>query len=60
MKQWKRWLLILAVSGPTVTNLSCASMLGRALRDAAVDGAAGFVEGSTEDILVQFFDTADE
>ena len=44
MKRVKKWLLVLGLCGPTVTNFSCSTLVGTAFRDAAIDGAAGIVE----------------
>jgi hypothetical protein len=55
MKRWKRWALLLAISGPMATTYSCGALLARGLRDAAIDGASGFVEGSTADLLDRWF-----
>lgn len=37
------------------TQFSCVSSLGAPLRDAAIDGAAGFVEAATAEILERWF-----
>ena len=51
MKSLKKWMLVLAVSGPMVTTMSCSGTLIRQLRDAAFQGATGFVETATVDLL---------
>lgn len=51
MKQAKKWLLVLGLCGPTVSNFSCATLLASALRDAAIDGAASVVEDTSATIL---------
>ena len=55
MKHWKKFILVLTVSGPTIINLSCSTIVGTAIRDAAIDGAAGFVEGTTAELLDRWF-----
>lgn len=51
MKQVKKWLLVLGLCGPAASNFSCATLLGSALRDAAIDGAANVVEEATATLL---------
>jgi hypothetical protein len=41
-----------------VTNFSCSTMLGSAIRDAAIKGASGFVEGTTGTLLDQLLGPA--
>ena len=53
MKRVKKWLLVLTLWGPTVTNFSCSTLLGTALRDAAIKGASGFVQDTTGALLDQ-------
>jgi len=53
LKNLKKWLLILGLTGPTVVNLSCSSALLEQFRDAAISGAASFVEQTTLDLLDQ-------
>ncbi len=53
MKSVKKWILILGISGPVVATLSCSGAFLQAFRDAAIDGAAGFVEETTFDLLDQ-------
>ena len=55
MKRAKKWLLVLGLCGPTVTNFSCSTLLGSAIRDAAIKGASGFVENTTGTLLDQLF-----
>ncbi|MDO8632405.1 MAG: hypothetical protein Q7R41_18130 [Phycisphaerales bacterium] len=55
MARWKRWALLLAISGPMATTYSCGTLLAQGLRDAAIDGAAGFVQASTNDLLDRLF-----
>jgi len=55
MKRWKQFLLALTLCSPTVTNFSCSTLLGTAVRDAAIDGTAGFVEGTTAELLDRWF-----
>lgn len=38
-----------------LTQFSCATMVSSALRDAAIDGAAIFVEGATTELLDVWF-----
>lgn len=38
-----------------LTQYSCATMVGSAIRDAAIDGAAIFVEGATTEFLDAWF-----
>lgn len=59
MKSLKKWVLILGLAGPAVTNLSCMSGVLRDLRDAAIGGAAAFVEETTLDLLGQNLDLGD-
>lgn len=37
------------------TQFSCVTNLGAPLRDAAIDGAAGFVEATTAELLDRWF-----
>ncbi len=53
MKRVKRWLLVLSLCGPMVTTFSCSTLLGSAVRDAAIKGASGFVEDTTGTLLDQ-------
>ena len=55
MKNWKKWALLLAISGPIVTTYSCGSVAALSVRDAAIDGLSGFVEGATSDLLDRWF-----
>lgn len=48
-------LFTLIAASLMATQFSCATTLGASLRDAAIDGAAGFVEGATADILDSWF-----
>lgn len=49
---------LVAVMGASlmVTQYSCTTTLGTELRDAAIDGAAGFVETATLNLLDRLFD----
>ncbi len=60
MKSLKKWLLILTLAGPTVTNFSCTSMLMRQMFDAALVGAGAFVEEATFNFLDQNVTLGDE
>ena len=51
MRRKLRSLAAAIATSLVVTQLSCATTLGTALRDAAIGGAAGFVEVATTDIL---------
>ncbi len=51
MKTFKTWMLVLAVSGPMVTTMSCSGTFFRQVRDAAFQGATGFVQTTTADLL---------
>ena len=51
MKSLKKWVLILGLAGPAVTNLSCMSATWQNLRDAAIGGVSAFVEDATFDLL---------
>ncbi len=53
MKNLKKWMLVLTLAGPMVTNFSCLSGLTRTVFTAAMDGASSFVEGTTFDFLAQ-------
>lgn len=53
MKKVKTWLLILGLAGPSVVNMSCLSSATRKLWNAALAGAAGFVQTATQDLLTQ-------
>lgn len=55
MKRWKQFLLTLTLCSPTVTSFSCSTLLGTAVRDAAIDGTAGFVEAATAELLDRWF-----
>ncbi len=62
MKNLKKWMLVLCLAGPTVTNYACVSGLSRQFWNAAVAGAATWVEGTTFDLLDDnlSFDAADD
>ena len=51
---WRKALLILGLSGPMVTNFSCSTGFLEQFRDAALSGAAAFVEQTTFDLLDTF------
>lgn len=53
MKSLKKWLLVLSMAGPAVLNLSCPGTFMRQVRDAALSGAADFVEQAAFDLLDQ-------
>jgi hypothetical protein len=53
MKRVKKWVLVLGLCGPTVTNFSCSTLLGSAVRDAAIKGTSGFIEDTTGTLLDQ-------
>ncbi len=59
MKSVKKWILILGISGPVVANLSCSGAFLQAMRDAAVDGTASFVEEATLNLLDQALNLGD-
>ena len=52
MKALKKWALILGLAGPAITNFSCSGGVWQQFRDAALAGAANYVEQATFD----FFD----
>ncbi len=47
LKKMKRWIVILAASGPVIYGASCSTQL----RDAAAAGVFDFVTGTTTDTL---------
>jgi len=51
MKRKIQSLIGILATALCATQFSCATTLGKALRDAAIDGAAGFVEGATGELL---------
>ena len=51
MKALKKWALILGLAGPAITNFSCSGAVWQQFRDAALAGAASFVEQATFDFL---------
>lgn len=55
MRRWKRYILSLVLVGPMFSLHSCSTVLGTSLRDAAVEGAANFVEVSTTELLDRWF-----
>jgi hypothetical protein len=55
MKRWKKYFLLVSLTGPTITLHSCSTILATSLRDAAVGGAATFVETATTDLLDSWF-----
>lgn len=60
MKQWKKYILILILAGPTITLHSCSTMLATSLRDAAIDGAASFVQTATTEWLDRWLGSEDQ
>ncbi len=54
MKTLKKWMLVLAMSGPVVTTMSCSGTLLRQIRDAVLDGTTTFVQQTTLDLLGSF------
>lgn len=54
-RQWKKSLLIFVLVGPTCILHSCSTMLGTSVRDAAIGGAATFVEAATIELLNRWF-----
>ncbi len=54
MKKVTKLLMILALAGPSVFNMSCSSTFTRQLRDAAFAGVANFVQGTAFDTLDGF------
>ncbi len=56
MKNLKKWLLVLCLAGPTVTNFSCTSGMLDVIWQAALDGTATFVQQTTTDLLEQTID----
>ncbi len=56
MKNLKKWLLVLCLAGPTVTNFSCTSGMLDVIWQAALDGTATFVQQATTDLLEQTID----
>ncbi len=55
MKRWKKYILLVALTGPTITLHSCSTLLATSVRDAAVDGTASFVEATTTELLDRWF-----
>lgn len=56
MKSLKKWLLVLCLAGPTVTNFSCTGGMLDVIWQAAMDGTATFVQQATTDLLEQTLD----
>ncbi len=56
MKDLKKWLLVLCMAGPTVTNFSCTSGMLDVIWQAALDGTATIVQQATTDLLEQTLD----
>jgi len=53
MKNLKKWLLVFCMAGPTVVHLSCSGAFLQQFRDAAIAGAANFVEEAAYNLLDQ-------
>ena len=53
MRTVRRWVLILAMAGPAILNLSCSGVFWQELKTAAISGAASFVEQAVFDVLDQ-------
>jgi hypothetical protein len=51
MQRFKKWLMILSLAGPAAVVPSCSTSLVTGLRDAAINGAAAFVEEATFALL---------
>lgn len=51
-------LIAIVLIGSGSMQFSCTTMFGTALRDAAIGGAAGFVEGTITELLNGWFDRA--
>lgn len=56
MQRWNKMILLVTLTGPIVTLHSCSTLLGTSVRDAAIDGAATFVEATTTELLDRWFD----
>ena len=59
MKALKKWMLILGLAYPATTSFSCSTAIWRDLRDAAINGAASYVEQATFNLLDMILTTAD-
>ena len=57
MNRWIKPFVGISTTALAATHFSCATALGGALRDAAIDGTAGFVEGATAELLDRWFDS---
>jgi hypothetical protein len=55
MKRWKKMILLMTLTGPMITLHSCSTLVGTSVRDAAIDGAATFVEATTTELLDRWF-----
>lgn len=59
MKNLKKWVLVFCMAGPTVVHLSCSSAFLQQFRDAAIAGAASFVEEAAYNLLDRAIDFND-
>lgn len=55
MNRRTKHVLFLLMTGPTITIFSCTTTLGASLRDAAIGGAASFVQATTAELLDRWF-----
>lgn len=51
MKKVTKLLLIMALAGPSVYNMSCSNVFWRQMRDAAYAGVANFVQDTAFNTL---------
>ena len=56
---WRK-LVILAAAGPLLTLGACTGDAGLAMRDAAISGAASFVQSATTELLNRMFGPAEQ
>ncbi len=54
-KCWKRWMMLVAISGSVSTTYSCGTLVAQSFRDAAIDGAAAAVEDWSNSLLDAWF-----
>lgn len=58
MRRLKKFAFSFTLLGSTIALPACSSMVIRDVRDAAINGAASFVEGTVFDLLGGLVDTA--
>ena len=51
MKRFKKWAVLMTVASPFILGLGCSGSWLQQIRNAAVTGAADYVQGQTFDFL---------